>query len=107
MADPRVWLAAQPGLLGALAQAARSIGRLEATLAALPAGEADGARQRLALIEVEPMLSALGRGEIGRDLLEARAGSDPEGIRLARRAIRRLEGQGVRWIFRRGLEGHD
>lgn len=98
LANPRVWLAAQAGTLRAMAQASRSIGRLEATLAALSASEANGARQRLALLEVEAMLWAqglvIGRDEIGRDLLDARAGSDPEAIRLARWAIRRLEGQG-------------
>ena len=97
-ADPWVWQAEPAGLLFSLAHAARSVGRLEATLAALPVGEANRARQRLALIKVEAMLWAqglvMGRDEIGRDLLDARAGSDPEAIRLARWAIRRLEGQG-------------
>ncbi|QDA35727.1 hypothetical protein E4191_16310 (plasmid) [Paracoccus liaowanqingii] len=68
---------------------------------ALPAAEAAGARERLVNIEVEveAMLRAqglmLGRDEIGRELMEARAASDPEALRLARWAVRRLEGQGA------------
>lgn len=98
LADPRVWLAAQTQQGAALVDAARDMGRLEATLTALPAAEAEGARQRLALLEVEAMLRAqgvmLGPDEISRDLMEARASSDPEALRLARWAIRRLDGQG-------------
>ena len=99
LSDPAAWLGAQTAQLYALADASRELGRLEATLAALPADEAVGARDRLALIEVEAMLRAqgliIGRDEIGLDLLEARSGSDPEALRLARWAVRRLAGQGV------------
>jgi len=73
--------------------------RLEAVLAMLPAPEADGAGRRLALLEVEAMLWAQGLtlrcDGIGRDLMDAQAGSDPEAMRLARWAVRRLDGQGV------------
>ena len=82
-----------------LAEAAGELGRLDATLAALPAEAAAGAVARLALAETEAMLWAGGmvlpREEIGRDALDARAASDPEAMRLARWALRRLEGQGA------------
>ncbi|MBM3606529.1 MAG: DUF1403 family protein [Alphaproteobacteria bacterium] len=95
--DASVWGAAQERQARALAEAAQGVGRLEATLAALPVPEAKGAVRRLALVEVEAMLWAQGlvlrRDEIGRDLMEARVASDPEAMRLARWAIRRLEGQ--------------
>ncbi|WP_228461930.1 Fic family protein [Paracoccus liaowanqingii] len=98
MANSQPWLAAQSAQASALADAARDLGRLEATLLALPAAEAAGARERLVHLEVEAMLRAqglmLGRDEIGRELMEARAASDPEALRLARWAVRRLEGQG-------------
>ncbi|MFD1480904.1 MarR family transcriptional regulator [Paracoccus nototheniae] len=99
LADPAHWLAVQGAQIIALAEACRDLGRLEATIASLPEAEASGARDRLALIEVEAMLRAqglmLGRDEIGREMLDARSGSDPEALRLARWAVRRLEGQGV------------
>ncbi|TJZ91397.1 hypothetical protein FA743_11450 [Paracoccus gahaiensis] len=99
LADPQPWLAAQAAQASALADAARDLGRLEATLLALPAAEAAGARERLVHLEVEAMLRAqglmLGRDEIGREPMEARAASDPEALRLARWAVRRLEGQGA------------
>lgn len=96
--NPAPWIQAQARQVPALAEAARELGRLEATLAALPEEEASGARLRLSLLEVEAMLWAQGmplrRDEIGRDLMDARTGSDPEAMRLARWALRRLEGQG-------------
>nr|WP_111299584.1 DUF1403 family protein [Paracoccus saliphilus] len=97
-ADLDCWRKAQAVQARALAEAAQELGRLDATLAALPEAEAQGARQRLALEETEAMLWAEGlvlrRDEIGRDLMGARVSSDPEAMRLARWAIRRLEGQG-------------
>lgn len=99
LADAAAWRAAQAEHVGALAQAARDVGRLEGTLAALSPGEAAGARERLALIEVEAMLRAQGlmlsQGEIGREVMEAGARADPEALRLARWAVRRLDGQGA------------
>ncbi|WP_176562874.1 hypothetical protein [Paracoccus liaowanqingii] len=99
LSDPQPWLVAQAAQASALADAARDLGRLEATLLTLPAADAAGARERLVHIEVEAMLRAqglmLGRDEIGRELMEARAASDPEPLRLARWAVRRLEGQGA------------
>lgn len=96
--DPEVWRKAQAAQARLLAEAAQELGRLDATLAALPEAEAQGARQRLALEETEAMLWAEGlvlrRDEIGRDLMGARVGSDPEAMRLARWTLRRLEGQG-------------
>ena len=92
-----LWLSAQAALAVPLADAAGALGRLDATLAALPVEAAAGARARLALAETEAMLWAGGmvlpREEIGRDALDARAASDPEAMRLARWALRRLEGQ--------------
>ena len=97
--DLSPWIAAQAAQAPALARAAREVGRLEATLAALTPAEAQGAHQRLALSEVEAMLWAQGiilrRDEIGRDLMAARADADPEAMRLARWAVRRLDGQGA------------
>ncbi|MBM3605615.1 MAG: hypothetical protein FJX25_12945 [Alphaproteobacteria bacterium] len=47
----------------------------------------------------EAMLWAQGlilrRDEIGRDLMETRANSDPEAMQLARWALRRLRGRGI------------
>jgi hypothetical protein len=82
-----------------LAEAAAALGGLDATLAAMDTAAAEGAVTRLALTEVEAMLWAGGivlpREEIGRDALGGRASSDPEAMRLARWALRRLEGQGA------------
>lgn len=95
---PGAWIAAQAGLAVELGRAGFALGRLDGMLAALPADARAGAVTRLALIEVEAMLWAQGtplrREEIGRDLMEARAGADLEAMRLARWGLRRLEGQG-------------
>lgn len=99
LADPAAWRQAQAALALPLAEAAAALGRLDATLVALDAAAADGAVMRLALAEAEAMLWAGGivlpRDEIGRDALDARAASDPEAMRLARWALRRLGGQGA------------
>jgi len=96
--DAGAWLSAQAGLAADLARAAFALGRLEGALAALEPEARAGANRRLALVEVEAMLWAQGTPlrceEIGRDLMEARAGADLEAMRLARWGIRRLEGQG-------------
>lgn len=98
-ADPAAWQEAQAALAVPLAEAAAALGRLDATLAPLDPAAAHGAVTRLALAETEAMLWAggtvLSREEIGRDALDARAASDPEAMRLARWALRRLEGQGA------------
>lgn len=95
---PGRWIAAQAGLAAELGRAGFALGRLDGMLAALPDDARAGAVTRLALIEVEAMLWAQGtplrREEIGRDLMEARAGADLEAMRLARWGLRRLEGQG-------------
>lgn len=82
-----------------MAAAGLAVGQLEAMLAGMARGPRRGALRRLALIEVEAMLWAQGmplrREEIGRDLLDARAGSDLEAMRQARWAMRRLDGQGA------------
>ncbi|SCY94385.1 hypothetical protein [Paracoccus tibetensis] len=97
--DPAAWQEAQAALALPLAEAAAALGRLDATLATLDPAAAHGAVTRLALAETEAMLWAGGtvlpREEIGRDALDARAASDPEAMRLARWALRRLEGQGA------------
>lgn len=95
---PSDWLAAQQVHSGALARASAAIGRLDATLAAMTAEGQEGATRRLGLIELEAMLWAQGtplrREEIGREVMDARAGTDLEAMRLARWGLRRLEGQG-------------
>ncbi|SMO43313.1 MarR family transcriptional regulator [Paracoccus laeviglucosivorans] len=99
MLGPQDWLAAQRDAAGPLARAAAAVGRLDATIAALAPDARDGATRRLALIELEAMLWAQGtplrREEIGRDVMEGRAGTDLEAMRLARWGLRRLEGQGT------------
>jgi len=99
LADPAVWRQAQAALALPLAEAAAALARLDATLVALDPAAAGGAVMRLALAEAEAMLWAGGivlpREEIGRDALDARAASDPEAMRLARWALRRLGGQGA------------
>lgn len=96
--DPGAWLAAQQLHSGLLARAAFQIGQLDATLAVLAPEARGGALRRLALIELEAMLWAQGaplrREEIGREVMDARAGTDLEAMRLARWGLRRLEGQG-------------
>ncbi|MGA0617316.1 helix-turn-helix domain-containing protein [Paracoccus sp. KR1-242] len=95
---PDDWLAAQRAQSGLLSLAAAAVGRLDATVAALDPDAQVGATRRLALIEVEAMLWAQGtplrREEIGRELMDARAGTDLSAMRLARWGLRRLEGQG-------------
>lgn len=97
--DPAVWQHAQAAQALPLADAAAALGQLDATLAAMDPTAAAGSVTRLALTEAEAMLWAYGivlpREEIGRDALDARASSDPEAMRLARWALRRLEGQGA------------
>ncbi len=96
--EASAWFSAEAGQAAELARAAFALGRLEGAVAALEPEARAGANRRLALIEVEAMLWAQGtplrREEIGRDLMEARAGADLEAMRLARWGIRRLEGQG-------------
>lgn len=96
LVDPRVWRAAQAVCAAPLAEAALAVGRLDAMLADMSDAARTGAIRRLALTEVEAMLWAQGmplrREEIGRDLMDARADSDLQAMRLARWALRRLEG---------------
>ncbi|SMG52308.1 MULTISPECIES: helix-turn-helix domain-containing protein [unclassified Paracoccus (in: a-proteobacteria)] len=96
--DVGAWFSAESALAADLARAAFALGRLEGMLMAMEPELRAGANRRLALIEAEAMLWAQGsplrREEIGRDLMEARAGADLEAMRLARWSIRRLEGQG-------------
>lgn len=92
LVDPQDWHSAQAALALPLARAAQALGALDATVAGDP-----GMIRRLALTEVEAMLwsegTPLPREEIGRDLMAARAGSDPQVLAKARWALRRLEGQ--------------
>ncbi len=96
--DAGDWRAAQAALAVELALAAQALGRLDEVMAGLDDAARAGATRRLALIETEAMLWAQGRPlrreEIGRDLMEARAGADLEAMRIARWGLRRLEGQG-------------
>lgn len=97
--DPAAWQAAEATFATLLADAAMAVGRLDAMLTGLDDNGRHGVIRRLALIEVEAMLWAQGtplrREEIGRDLMEARADADLQAMRLARWALRRLEGQGA------------
>ncbi|MBU3032047.1 helix-turn-helix domain-containing protein [Paracoccus marinaquae] len=96
--DPAPWTRAQAECAVLLAEAAAAGARLDAALLALPGDARAGAIRRLALVEVEALLWAQGmpmrREEIGKDLLDARAETDLEAMRLARWATRRLDGQG-------------
>ncbi len=96
--DAGDWRAAQATLAVELALAAQALGRLDEVMAGMGDAARAGATRRLALIETEAMLWAQGRPlrreEIGRDLMEARAGADLEAMRIARWGLRRLEGQG-------------
>ena len=96
--DPSAWKQAQAALVLPLTEAAGALGRLDAMLAAMDAAAAAGIT-RLTLTEAEAMLWAGGivlpREDIARDARDGRAASDPEAMRLARRALRRLEGQGA------------
>jgi hypothetical protein len=96
--DADGWRAAQAALAVDLAMAAQALGRLDEVMAGMEEDARAGATRRLALIETEAMLWAQGRPlrreEIGRDLMEARAGADLEAMRIARWGLRRLEGQG-------------
>lgn len=99
MNDPtRPWYQAQAIHASLLADTALELGRLDGMLAAMPFDTRFGARRRLALIEAEEMAWAQGtpvaRDEIGRDLMDARTGTDLEALAQARWAQRRLEGQG-------------
>lgn len=90
--DPAAWRAAQGAQAPALAWAAMAVGRLDAA-AARP-----GAVARLARLEVEALLWAAGtplrREDIGRPPAALRADADLAAQRLARWAVRRLEGEG-------------
>ncbi len=114
--DAGAWRAAQAELAVELALAAQALGRLDEVMAGQGEAARDGATRRLALIEIEAMLWAEGRPlrreEIGRDLMEARAGADLEAMRIARWGLRRLEGQGATTdlrgflgLYRTGLGG--
>ncbi|HRM74904.1 MAG TPA: hypothetical protein PLI13_09440, partial [Paracoccus sp. (in: a-proteobacteria)] len=85
--DAADWRAAQAALAPELALAAQALGRLDEVMAGLDDAARAGATRRLALIETEAMLWAQGRPlrreEIGRDLMEARAGADLEAMRIA------------------------
>ncbi len=93
--DPAAWVAGQGAQAADLARAAMAVGRLDEVVAAV----GPSAITRLAALEVEAMLWAAGtplkREEIGRDLTSLREGADLAAHRLARWALRRLEGQGA------------
>ncbi|WP_134679110.1 DUF1403 family protein [Paracoccus ravus] len=94
---PEDWAKAQAACSGLLSRAAMAVGRLDGMLAELSPEAQAGAMRRLAMIELESMLWAQGtplqREEIGRELMDARAGTDLDAMRLARWGLRRLEGQ--------------
>lgn len=88
------WLAAQGQHAPQLARAALAVGQLDGLVADM----GQGALDRLALREVEALTWLAGApialDEIGRDQLQARAGTDLDGLQKARWAVRRLTGQG-------------
>lgn len=93
--DAAPWLAAQGQHAAALAKAAMAVGQLDMLVSEM----GQGALDRLALREVEALTWAAGApiamDEIGRDQLQARAGTDLESLQAARWALRRLRGQGA------------
>lgn len=103
--DPAAWLAAEADQAAALARAALALGRLDGALASLAEGLHAGARTRLALEEAAAMLWAAGTPlapeDLGRDLLDAPGGVDPERLRRGRWALRRLQGGARRRICAR------
>lgn len=94
LADPAPWRAAQSADAVALAEAAQALGQLDAVVAQM----GDGATLRLALREVSALSwmtgAPLSVDEIGRDRLQAKAGTDVQALRQARWALRRLTGDG-------------
>lgn len=93
--DTEPWLAAQGQHAAGLATAAMAVGQLDMLVSEM----GQGAQDRLALREVEALTWAGGTpialDEIGRDQLQARAGTDLESLQAARWALRRLRGQGA------------
>lgn len=97
--DPADWLRAEASLSADLARAAMALGRLDGALASLlEDDQRAGAGTRLAMAETGEMLWAAGTPlapeDLGRDLMDVPARVEPETLRLARWAVRRLEGQG-------------
>lgn len=96
LCDPVPWRVAQAGQIDALIAAAFALGQLDADLAALPPDARAGAHRRLALRETGALLSVLGHpmplAGLAGDSVPT--GDDPALWRVARWALRRLEGQG-------------
>lgn len=92
------WCAAEGCEAAALARAAMALGRLDGALAVTPEGQRAGALTRLAMAETEVLLWAVGTPlapeDLGRDLMDVPAHVEPETLRLARWAVRRLQGRG-------------
>lgn len=92
--DFDAWHAAQAVCAASLARAALAVGRLDHLTAAM----GQGAVARLAATETEHLLWTAGTpvpaDDLGRDLIEARAGTDLDALKQGRWAIRRLTGQG-------------
>lgn len=86
------WLLAQGQHAAGLAKAAMAVGQLDMLVAEM----GQGALERLAMREVEALMWMAGMpialDEIGRDRLQARAGTNLEGLQTARWAVRRLIG---------------
>jgi hypothetical protein len=97
--DPVSWQVAEATLAGPLARAAMALGRLDGALTALDASRLrPGAIARLAMRETEAILwtagTPLSAEILGRDVMDARADSDPDALRAGRWALRRLQGRG-------------
>lgn len=97
--DPAAWATAEAHRVRELARALLALGRLDGVLLSLAEGEMrDGAVSRLALRETEALMWAAGtplpQEDLGRDMMQARAGTDADVLRGARWAVRRLQGRG-------------
>lgn len=96
--DPQEWRAGEAAAAPLLARAALALGQLDGVLSVMAGPDRAGAVARLALVEVEALTWAAGtpipREDLARDLLDAPAGTDLEALRLARWAVRRLQGRG-------------
>lgn len=99
MVDPLAWRRAEADLAPEIARAAMALGRFDGALA-MPDGTGlrPGVLSRLAIRETETLLWVAGTPlpaeDLGRDMMEARADSDPEALRAGRWAVRRLQGRG-------------
>lgn len=99
LVDPLAWRRAEATQAPELARAAMALGQFDGALAMLDGpGLRPGSLSRLAIRETETLLWVAGTPlpaeDLGRDMMAARADSDPEALRAGRWAVRRLQGRG-------------